>query len=114
MKHIALATCAKLPTLNHDDPLLIGALAELGLGSLPALWDAPDVCWDDVQAVLVRSCWDYHHRLEEFLAWVALLRWNSHEGYLRDLAPRGVSTVPTRWLVRGARVAAVRAAVSGA
>lgn len=118
MKRIALATCAKLPTLNDDDRLLMGVLAELGLGSVPALWDAPDVCWDDFQAVLVRSCWDYHHRLEEFLAWVArleragvpvwnppaLLRWNSHKGYLRDLAPRGVSTVPTRWLVRGARV----------
>jgi hypothetical protein len=68
--------------------------------------------------VLVRSCWDYHHRLEEFLAWVArleraevpvwnppaLLRWNSHKGYLRDLSARGIPIVPTRWLERGAPV----------
>jgi len=73
------------------------------------------VCWEDFQGVVVRSCWDYHHRLEEFLAWVtrleraevplwnapALLRWNSHKGYLRDLAARGVPIVPTRWLARG-------------
>ncbi|SRR6266446_1836519 len=118
MKRIALATSAKLPTLNDDDRLLIPALAELGLAAIPAVWDAPDVCWEEFQGVVVRSCWDYHHRLEEFLAWVArleragipvwnppaVLRWNSHKGYLRDLAARGVPIVPTRWLARGRRV----------
>jgi hypothetical protein len=118
MKRIALATAEKLPTLNDDDRLLIPALAELGFAAVPAVWDAPDVCWDECHAVLVRSCWDYHHRLEEFLAWVtrlerarvplwnppAVLRWNSHKGYLRDLAARGVPIVPTRWLERGAPV----------
>src|SRR6266550_4722722 len=118
MKRIALATSATLPTLNDDDRLLIPALAELGLGAVPAVWDSPDVCWEEFQGVLVRSCWDYHHRLEEFLAWVsrleragvpvwnppAVLRWNSHKGYLRDLAARGVPIVPTRWLARGRRV----------
>jgi glutathione synthase/RimK-type ligase-like ATP-grasp enzyme len=122
MKRIALATAAKLPTLNDDDRLLIPALAELGFTAVPAVWDAPDVCWDEFRggggAVLVRSCWDYHYRLEEFLAWVtrleragvplwnppAVLRWNSHKGYLRDLAARGVPIVPTRWLARGRAV----------
>src|SRR3989442_12801245 len=118
MKRIALATSAKLPTLNDDDRLLIPALAELGLAAVPAVWDAPDVCWEEFQGVVVRSCWDYHHRLEEFLTWVArlepagipvwnppvVLRWNSHKGYLRDLAARGVLIVPTRWLARGKRV----------
>jgi hypothetical protein len=120
MKRIALATCAKLPTLNDDDRRLIPALGELGLEAVPAVWDSPDVCWDEFRggAVLVRSCWDYHHRLEEFLAWVALLeraaapvwnipavlRWNSHKSYLRDLAARGIPVVPTRWLERGASI----------
>src|SRR5207245_10891807 len=118
MKRIALATSAKLPTLNDDDRLLIPALAELGLAAIPAVWDAPDVCWEEFQGVVVRSCWDYHHRLEEFLAWVArleragipvwnppaVLRWNSHKGYLRDLAARGVPIVRTRWLGRGGPV----------
>jgi len=117
MKRIALATSAKLPTLNDDDRLLVPALAELGVAAGPAVWDSPDVCWEEFQGVLVRSCWDYHHRLEEFLAWVsrleragvpvwnppAVLRWNSHKGYLSDLTARGVSIVPTRWLERGAQ-----------
>src|SRR2546421_7413912 len=115
MKRTALATSAGLRTLNEDDRLLIPGLAELGLGAVPAVWDSPDVCWEEFQGVVVRSCWDYHHRLEEFLAWVvrlehagiplwnppAVLRWNSHKGYLRDLAARGVPVVPTRWLGRG-------------
>src|SRR3989442_8389994 len=117
MKRIALATCAKLRTLNEDALLLVPPLRELGVTAMPAVWDSPDVCWEEFQGVVVRSCWDYHHRLEEFLAWVArleragipllnppaVLRWNSHKGYLRDLAARGVSVVPTRWLARGRR-----------
>src|SRR5437867_3685043 len=115
MKRIALATGAKLPTLNEDDLLLVPPLRELGVTAVPAVWDSPDVCWEEFQGVVVRSCWDYHHRLEEFLGWVvwleragipvwnppAVLRWNSHKGYLRDLAARGVPIVPTRWLGRG-------------
>jgi len=63
MKRIALATSAKLPTLNDDDRLLIPALTELGVAAGPAVWDSPDVCWEEFQGVLVRSCLDYHHRL---------------------------------------------------
>src|SRR3977135_3594168 len=117
MKRIALATAAKLPTLNDDDRLVIPALAELGLAAVPAVGDSPDVCWEEFQGVVVRSCWDYHQRLEEFLAWVtrleragvplwnppALLRWNSHKGYLRDLAARGVAIVQTRRRARRGR-----------
>src|SRR2546428_12760632 len=62
MKRIALATSAKLPTLNDDDRLLIPALAELGLAAVPAVWDSPEMCWEEFQSVVVRSCWDYHHR----------------------------------------------------
>ncbi|HEV2751155.1 MAG TPA: hypothetical protein VGV12_11590 [Gemmatimonadales bacterium] len=115
MSRIALATYKQLPNLNDDDRLLVAALSKLGISAVPAVWDSADVCWDDYQAVVVRSCWDYHRLLPEFLAWIArlerdslalwnppaLLRWNSHKSYLRDLAARGVPIVPTRWLERG-------------
>src|SRR2546421_12526779 len=118
MKRIALATGAKLPPLNEDDLLLVPPLRELGVTAVPAVWDSPDVCWEEFQGVVVRSCWDYHHRLEEFLAWVvrleragiplwnspAVLRWESHKGYLRDLAARGVPIGPTPWLGGGGAV----------
>ena len=116
MTRIALATYSKLPTLNEDDRLLIPALADLGVTAVPAVWDAPTVCWDEFQGVLIRSAWDYHLRAPEFLGWIArleragvavwnpgdVLRWNHHKRYLRDLAAAGsVATVPTRWLARG-------------
>ena len=119
MPRIALATYAKLPTLNDDDRLLVPALAALGVTAVPAVWDSSDVCWDELQGVLIRSSWDYHLRAPEFLAWIArleragvtvwnpgdLLRWNHHKRYLRDLAAGGgVATVPTRWLARGDEV----------
>jgi glutathione synthase/RimK-type ligase-like ATP-grasp enzyme len=76
------------------------------------VWDAPGVAWDAYAAVVVRSCWDYHRRLAEFLAWAealmregvplwndaATLRWNADKSYLRELALRGVAVVPTLWL----------------
>src|SRR3989442_7289330 len=115
MKRIALATYAKQPSLNEDDLLLVPALREFDVTAVPAMWDSPEVCWEDFQGVVVRSCWAYHHRLEEFLGWggrlerggipvwnpPGVLCWNSHKGYLRDLAARGVPIVPTRWLGRG-------------
>jgi hypothetical protein len=115
---VALATYRDLPQLNDDDRLLQSALAALGIDAAPAVWDSAAERWGDYQIVLVRSCWDYHRRLDEFLAWLAvlersgtavwnpapLLRWNSHKRYLRDLSARGVPIVPTRWLGRGERV----------
>src|SRR5256885_7793467 len=112
---MTLGSGAILATLNGDDCAPRPPLRELGVTAVPAVWDSPDVCWEEFQGVVVRSCWDYHHRLEEFLAWVvrleragiplwnppAVLRWNSHKGYLRDLAARGGPLLPARPLGRG-------------
>ncbi len=62
-----------------------------------------------VDAVLIRSTWDYTENPEAFCAWLdaisatelpvvnpaALVRWNSDKRYLADLAAAGVPTVPT-------------------
>lgn len=72
------------------------------------------VCWDDerdwgaYELVLVRTPWDYFDRVVEFCDWAArvdlvttlvnpadVIRWNSHKGYLVEMAARGVPTVPT-------------------
>ena len=108
MTTIALATCSKYPALYADDQPLVYALAREGLRAIPAVWDAAPP--RDVDAWIVRSVWDYHLRADEFLAWVdrasatlpfwndpALIRWNAHKTYLRDLVGRGVAVVPTLW-----------------
>jgi len=79
------------------------------------VWDTSGTAWERFDAVVIRSCWDYHTRLGEFTAWLdrvgqvgvpvwnppALLRWNADKTYLRDLAARGIPIVPTRWVSRG-------------
>ena len=112
---VALVTCACFPKLAPDDRLLREALAERGIVARPAVWDDAEVAWSSFDAVVVRSCWDYHLRLREFLTWIdrleqggtslwnpaSLLRWNADKSYLRAVADRGVRVVPTRWVGAG-------------
>jgi glutathione synthase/RimK-type ligase-like ATP-grasp enzyme len=114
-RRVALATYARLPMLADDDRLLAAALHAAGVDVAPAVWDDPAVDWTSFDLVVVRSCWDYHTRLDDFLGWVdrleragtrvenspAILRWNAEKTYLRDLAARGVAVVPTRWVRAG-------------
>lgn len=115
---VALATSAKVANLTDDDRLLVDALAACGVRSEPAIWNDDALNWEKYSAVVIRSTWDYHLRLDEFLAWLdrlesldvhvmnapSLVRWNAEKGYLRDLADRGVEIVPTRWVERGERI----------
>lgn len=114
---LAFATWRGLPELNADDRRAAEALRGRGARVDPVVWDAPGVDWTAFDAVVVRSVWDYHLRPREFLRWVdrveeagirllnppAVLRWNHHKSYLRDLDARGVATVPTAWLDHGSR-----------
>lgn len=112
---VALATQAALPELYADDQLLIPALTARGVHATAAVWSDSSVDWTRFDAVVIRSCWDYHLRHDDFLAWVArleragvalwnppaVIRWNAEKGYLRELGGRGVRVVPTRWVERG-------------
>ena len=93
----------------HDDdlPPATAALARAGVQAEVVRWDDEGVDWDAFDLVVVRSCWDYTWRLEEFLGWVdrvprlrnpaRVLRWNADKRYLRDLAAAGCPVVPTTW-----------------
>lgn len=110
-QRIALATSAAFPDLDEDGPALIAALAELGAGAVPAIWDDAGVDWSSFDAVVVRSTWDYTRRREEFLAWArrmprllndaGTLGWNTDKSYLRFLAASGVPIVPTSFIDPG-------------
>ncbi|MEY2459089.1 MAG: hypothetical protein QOG30_919 [Acidimicrobiaceae bacterium] len=118
MLDVALVTCAAVPEGDPDDHLLAGALTRLGVSVAFVCWDDPDARWPAAGMVVVRSTWDYHERLEAFLGWAdyvgsvtalrndaATIRWNSHKGYLLELAEHGVDIVPTRLVRAGDRVA---------
>ena len=111
MKQIALATCAAWPELIDDDRLLIPALRKSDVSAVPVVWDAP-LDWTQFDEVVIRSCWDYHLRLAEFLEWISnlersgvqvqnsprLIRWNADKRYLRELNVHGALIPPTVWL----------------
>ena len=108
---VALATCAALPELYDDGPLLIAALADAGVDAEPRVWDDPTVDWAGFDLVVVHSTWDYTWRLPEFLRWARavprlanpaeVLAWNTDKTYLRELAAAGVAVVPTTFLSPG-------------
>ena len=66
MKQIALVSYAGCPELTDDDRLLLPALRRLGVEATCAVWDAP-LDWSQFDQVILRSCWDYHLRANEFL-----------------------------------------------
>ncbi len=127
-RRVALATYARAPELAPDDRALVPALAECGVHADAAVWNGERVAWDAYDAVIIRSCWDYHLQIDRFDAWLGeleargvcvmnsprLLRWNANKRYLLDLAQHGVATIPTLIVPAGAAATAeVMAAAEG-
>ncbi len=118
MKQIAFITSAEHTSLAEDDRLAAAALVAKGCAVHAAVWDNPFVPWETYDAVILRSCWDYHLRPEAFLELVttiesmevpiwnpsAVVRWNFEKSYLASLERRGIATIPTLWFERGAEV----------
>lgn len=108
-QRVALVTSEALPNLYEDDHLLVDALADIGIASVPAVWSDASIDWTAYDALIMRTPWDYFERAAEFRAWLdariaegvllcnsrELLEWNFDKGYLQDLAQAGVSIVPT-------------------
>jgi glutathione synthase/RimK-type ligase-like ATP-grasp enzyme len=107
----AFATFDQMPELSPDDQLLLPELKRLGVLAEPAVWSNDTIDWSKFSAVVIRSCWDYHHRHEAFLSWLSkleqlgitvwnqpsLIRWNLDKIYLRDLEAKGFTIIPTIW-----------------
>lgn len=110
---IANVTALTLPQPDPDEPGFLAALSRLGVEAEVVAWDDPAVDWSRYPLVVLRSTWNYIHKLEAFRAWLtrvssstALLNpaadvlWNLDKRYLRELANEGIAVVPTRWVER--------------
>lgn len=112
---VGLATYGRQPTLTDDDRPLIAAFDASGVSSSAVRWDDTSFHWSRLDGVVIRSCWDYHLRVNEFDAWlgeldrasvpvfnpVPLVRWNMNKRYLRELAAAGIRIPATVWLSAG-------------
>ena len=115
---VALVTYDARPHPTEDDSLFADALSARGVVVHAVPWSDASVRWAEYEAVIVRSCWDYFLRADEFHAWldrlerenarvmndVRTLRWNADKTYLRELEERGVPIVPTWWINRASAV----------
>lgn len=100
-----LVTCSRLPDLHADDALLRPALALLGVETVAVDWEGP--LPSGLDALLLRTPWNYHRQLSRFLAWVdatlplpmhnsrQVVHWNCHKGYLSQLYDQGLPVVPS-------------------
>lgn len=132
---IHFATSPGIPALTRDDRIAADVLQFRGVRVEPLIWsgarDEPG--WGTVapgsgartnvsparptraDAVVIRSCWDYHLHEAAFRAWIAglesdgvqlinpaaLVRWNLHKSYIAELPDHDVAVVPTVFIRTG-------------
>jgi hypothetical protein len=117
---IVHADCASdfRDSIPPSDLGLSDTLKQHGAAVYPVLWDAPDIDWGRFDCVAIRSCWDYHLRVDEFLDRIGrverarvtilncpdLIRWNVNKRYLVELASAGVAIPETVWVEAGEQI----------
>jgi len=105
--NIALVTCEQLPRWEVDDDPLIEALISKGAVVHTPAW-TDDIKWNQFDISIIRTTWDYHSRMHEFMEWcksvprlynnATIICWNTHKSYLRELEKQGVTIAPTVWI----------------
>lgn len=84
-------------------------------------WDGPEEEWCGIDALVIRTTWNYHLHANAFRAFLerrtaqgcrcfnsaALMNWNVDKRYLMDLDEAGIPIVPTRYLMQGDTLAAL-------
>jgi glutathione synthase/RimK-type ligase-like ATP-grasp enzyme len=106
---VGFVTCARWPEISASDALAARALQARGVAVVPLPWNAPGPDPAGLEALLLRSNWDYHFTPAAFSAWLddieragrrvwnppALVRWNLTKRYLVELAAAGLPAVET-------------------
>ena len=106
----ALLTINDLSNFQSYDDLIVKPLRGLGWECEFIPWDSTSINWDDFDAVIIRSTWDYQQKeklcfktLQSIEASSATLynsldivKWNIHKRYLLELEKENISIIPTR------------------
>ncbi|MBI1770703.1 MAG: hypothetical protein HYR67_20225 [Bacteroidetes bacterium] len=108
MDKIAFVTSIANTEITSDDHLIVDQLAMHNVEVVSAPWDSTKVNWGDFKAIVFRSCWNYHHKPNEFNVWlekmnllnlpflnpVKVVQWNLHKQYLFELQSKGFAVPP--------------------
>lgn len=114
IKRLAWVTTEPARGTDEDEAPALAALARLGVGVDVLNWDDPRVEWSSYDRAVLRSPWDYQHRLPEFLGWLEsaseltelvnpleMIRWNLDKRYLGELHAAGIAITPTAFAQPG-------------
>ncbi len=91
------------------DHLLVEPLKDKGWLVDTVSWRNPAIDWNNYDAVIIRSTWDYQHNVKEFLSVLEtidrscarlansleLVCWNIEKTYLKEIKTKGIQIVPT-------------------
>jgi glutathione synthase/RimK-type ligase-like ATP-grasp enzyme len=100
-----LGAVPKLERVSRD--LIVAAGRRRGARFDIRYWDDPGLADDGYAAAVIRSCWDYHQRVDAFIARLTVLeaaglrvlnsaeivRWNARKTYLRALEAIAIDTI---------------------
>lgn len=100
----------EVPPLEQKSRALIESAGRArGLQFEVVYWDEADLPQRGFDLAIIRTCWDYHERLEAFFASLdahqahglhvlnppAAVRWNARKTYLKEF---GALAIPTQWV----------------
>lgn len=112
-KKIAVISSDRFAGKINEDIWLRDALLSLGEQSEIVSWENKDIIWSDYKSAVLRSCWGYHNRIDDFLKFLEkldllqirlfndtqIVRWNIQKNLqFKDLNSFGIKTVPTIFL----------------
>jgi len=117
-KFISFATSRSYAGLTEDERLVARELKSLGVVVSPLIWDEPNPDGPVPDAMILRSCWDYHYKTETFVDWLKRFQsgnvplwnppevalWNLNKDYLTELSALDIGIPKTLWLEAGSSV----------
>lgn len=111
MRQCCFLSMDSLAGYVSDDELAVKPLKKLGWNVETVSWRDKAVEWNDFEAVVIRTTWDYQREPEAFLNVLRkidkskarlenplkIVEWNLSKLYLSELENAGIKIVPTVW-----------------
>lgn len=121
MRKIAFVTEKDSPHLLDGELLLLDECKKNHLSPFEVAWDDPAVQWEQYDAVILRTCWNYHKHIQDFTEWVdrveisganlwnhsSIIKWNINKRYLFDLSEHGVAIVSSELIQKKSAVVSI-------
>jgi len=100
----------KDPDPDLDIPFVIESANKLEINLSFPNWQDKDIKWNDFDAAVIRSTWNYVPFRDEFVSWSKkveretklynsseIIKWNTDKKYLLELDKNGIPIIPTKF-----------------